>query len=84
MTDTPTLSGDQRKVIEALMNQDAAPADRTLDALRERTGIDRVSPILHELEAFDPPLVEHEVDEGLGTRFWWATNAAGDLIDAEG
>jgi hypothetical protein len=30
-----------------------------------------VSPILRELERFDPPLVGNDVDEGLGMKFWW-------------
>jgi hypothetical protein len=82
---TPTLSADQRNVLAALMGRDASPAQRTEAALRERTGL--VGPVLgrvlRELEAFDPPLVAHDVDATLGTRFWWATNAAGDVIDAE-
>jgi hypothetical protein len=77
------LSDDQRKVLDALMAKGAGPAQRTEAWLAERTWIGKVGSVLGELEAFDPPLVEHDVDEMLGTRVWQATLAAGDLLDAE-
>jgi hypothetical protein len=78
----PDLSDDQLKLLEDLMDNDEAPAERTAEALRERTGLTYVLPILRKLEEdFDPPLVAHDVDESLGTRMWWATPAAGDLLD---
>jgi hypothetical protein len=78
----PELSDDQRTVLAALMVQDATPADRTAEALRERTGLTHVLPVLRKLEEdFDPPLAAHDVDETSGTRLWWATPAAGDLLD---
>jgi hypothetical protein len=76
------LSDDQRTVLAALMVQDATPADRTAEALRERTGLTYVLPVLRKLEEdFDPPLAAYDLDETLGTRLWWATPAAGDLLD---
>jgi hypothetical protein len=78
----PDLSDDQLKLLEDLMDNDETPAERTAEALRERTGLTYVLPILRKLEEdFDPPLVAHDVDESLGTRMWWATPAAGDLLD---
>jgi hypothetical protein len=80
----PELTEEQRMVLDALMVQTASPAERTLDALRSRTRLDQVSPILRQLENdFDPPLVEHEIDEGLETRFWRATLAAAEVLDAQ-
>jgi hypothetical protein len=79
MTD---LTQDQRAVLDALIVQDATPAERTAEALREQTGLSYVLPILRKLEEdFDPPLAAQDVDESLGTRLWWATPAAGDLLD---
>jgi hypothetical protein len=77
----PDLSVDQRRVLEALMDKDATAAEKTDRALAERTGIARVVKVLVDLEAFDPPLVEHDVDSKLGVRVWWATPAAADLVD---
>jgi hypothetical protein len=79
----PELSDDQRRVLEALMAERAGPAQKTEAALAERTWIAKVGRVLGELEAFDPPLVEHDVDETFGTRIWQATPAAGELLDAE-
>jgi hypothetical protein len=79
----PALSDDQRKVLDALMAERAGPAQRTETWLAERTWIGKVGRVLGELEAFDPPLVEQDMDEMLGTRVWQATLAAGDLLDAE-
>ena len=79
----PDLTQDQRKVLKALMAKDATPADRTGSGLRARTLLGRLSPILSELEAFDTPLVENAEDATLEMRFWWATPAAGDLLDRE-
>jgi hypothetical protein len=79
MTD---LTEDQRKVLGYLMVLDATPAERTAEALRERTGLTYVLPVLRKLEEdFDPPLAAHDVDETSGTRLWWATPAAGDLLE---
>jgi hypothetical protein len=77
------LSDDQRKVLEALMNPNATAAERTEAALRKRTGIARVESVLIELEEFDPPLVESDVDATLGEPVWIATIAAGRLLDAD-
>jgi hypothetical protein len=80
----PDLTDDQRTVLAALIVQDATPADRTAEALREQTGLTHVLPVLRKLEEdFDPPLAAHDVDETSGTRLWWATPAAGDLLDGE-
>jgi hypothetical protein len=79
----PALSDDQRKVLDALMAERAGPAQRTETWLAERTWIGKVGRVLGELEAFDPPLVEHDVDEMLGTHVWQATLAAEDLLNAE-
>jgi hypothetical protein len=52
--------------------------------LRNRTSLAHHVPrILRELEDFDPPLVENDVDGGLGTRVWRATLAAGERLDPE-
>jgi hypothetical protein len=76
------LTDDQRTVLATLMVQDASPANRTADALRERTGLTYVLPVLRKLEEdYDPPLAAHDVDEMLGSRLWWATPAAADLLD---
>jgi hypothetical protein len=76
----PELSDDQRTVLAALMEPAVPAAERTEEALRNRTSLAHHVPrILRELEDFDPPLVENEVDEGLGARVWQATLAAGDL-----
>jgi hypothetical protein len=76
------LTEDQLKLLKDLMDKDATPADRTAKALRERTALPHVLPVLRKLEEdFDPPLVAHDVDETSGTRSWWATPAAGDLLD---
>jgi hypothetical protein len=80
----PDLTEDQRNVLDALMLVDATPAERTAEALCERTGLTYILPLLRKLEEdFDPPLAAHDVDETSGTRLWWATPAAGDLLDAE-
>jgi hypothetical protein len=76
----PEFTGDQRRVLEALMDKDATAGEKTDRALAERTGITRVVKLLVDLEAVDPPLVEHHVDSKLGVRVWWATPAAGDLL----
>ena len=78
----PTLSDDQQKVLAALMAERAGPAQRTEAALSERTWIGKVGCVLGELEAFEPPLVDHDVDAMLERRVWQATLAAGDLLDA--
>jgi hypothetical protein len=79
MTD---LSDTQLKLLKALMDKDATPAERTAEALIEGTGLTYVLPLLRKLEEdFDPPLVAHDLDETAGTRLWWATPAAGDLLD---
>jgi len=76
------LTRDQRTVLDALIVRDATPAERTAEALRELTGLAYVLPVLRKLEEdFDPPLVAHDLDETSGTRLWWATPAAGDLLD---
>jgi hypothetical protein len=78
----PDLTEDQRKVLGALIIQDATPAERTAEALREQTGLTHVLPVLRKLEEdFDPPLAAYDLDEAQGTRLWWATPAAGDLLD---
>jgi hypothetical protein len=78
------LTQDQRTVLDALIIQDAIPAERTAESLREQTGLFHVLPVLRKLEEdFDPPLAAHDVDQTSGTRLWWATPAAGDLLDAE-
>jgi hypothetical protein len=78
----PDLTEDQRTVLDTLMVHDATPAERTAEALREQTGLTYVLPILHKLEEdFDPPLAAHDLDDSSGTRLWWATPAAGDLLD---
>jgi hypothetical protein len=77
----PELADDQRKVLAALMAKRAGPAQRTQAALAERTWIGKVGLILGQLEEFDPPLVEHDVDEMWGTRCWSATEAGGELLE---
>jgi hypothetical protein len=78
----PELTENQRTVLDALIVLDANPDERTAEALCERTGLSYVLPILRKLEEdFDPPLAAHDVDEPSGTRLWWATPAAGDLLD---
>jgi len=79
----PTLSDDQQKVLAALMADRAGPAQRTEAALAERTWIAKVGRVLGELETFEPPLVQHDLDEMVDTRVWQATPAAGDLLDAQ-
>lgn len=80
-----TLTDDQRTVLEALMVEGATAAERTEDALRASTDLAHVGRILGELEhEFEEPLVEHEVDEAMGTRVWIATLAADDLLDPQG
>jgi hypothetical protein len=79
----PELSEDQRKVLEALMADRSGPAQKTEAALAERTWIGKVGRVLGELEAFDPPLVEHDMDETFGTWVWQATLAAGEVLDAD-
>jgi hypothetical protein len=76
------LTEDQRTLLDALMVLDASPAERTAEALGERTGLTYVLPVLRKLEEdFDPPLAAYDVDETLHTRVWWATPAAGDLLE---
>jgi hypothetical protein len=76
------LTDDQRTVLAALMEPAVSAAERTDEALRNRTSLAHHVPrILRELEDFDPPLVENDEDEALGTRVWQATLAAGDLLD---
>jgi hypothetical protein len=78
----PELSDDQRTVLAALMEPAVPAAERTEEALRNRTSLAHHVPrILRELEDFDPPLVESDLDEGLGTRVWIATIAAGERLD---
>jgi hypothetical protein len=77
----PELSDDERTVLAALMEPAVPAAERTEEALRNRTSLaHHVGRILDELEAFDPPLAENTVDEALGTRVWQATPAAGELL----
>jgi hypothetical protein len=81
----PDLTEDQRTVLAALMEPAVSAAERTDEALRNRTSLAHHVPrILRELEDFDPPLVENDEDEALGTRVWQATLAAGDLPDSDG
>jgi hypothetical protein len=68
-------------VLAALKVEGATADEKTDRALVQRTGIARVVKVLVDLEAFDPPLVEHDVDSKLGVRVWWATEAAGDLLE---
>jgi hypothetical protein len=78
------LTEDQLTVLKALMVSDPPVDDRTEAGLSHRTGlsIKDVGRLLRELDNnFDPPLVKSDVDETLHTRFWWATEAAGDLLD---
>jgi hypothetical protein len=76
----PTLTEDQRTVLAALMEPAVPAAERTDEALRNRTSLAHHVPrILRELEDLDPPLVENAVDEALGTRVWQATQAAAGL-----
>jgi hypothetical protein len=76
-----SLSDDQRRVLEALMDKDATADEKTDLALVQRTGIARVVKVLVDLEAFDPPLVGYDEDSKLGVRVWWATPAAADQLD---
>jgi hypothetical protein len=79
----PDLTEDQRTVLAALMEPAVPAAERTDEALRNRTSLAHHVPrILRELEGFDPPLVENDADEELGTRVWQATLAAGNVLDA--
>jgi hypothetical protein len=68
-------------VLDALKVEGTTDAEKTDRALAQRTGIARVVKVLVDLEAFDPPLVEWDVDSKLGVRVWWATPAAADLLD---
>jgi hypothetical protein len=81
------LTEDQLTVLKALMVSGPPGADRTEAGLSHRTGLSirDVGRLLRELDDdFDPPLVRSDVDETLGTRFWWATEAAGDLLEQLG
>jgi hypothetical protein len=78
----PRLNGGQRKVLEAL--PDVPATEKTEAALAYRTGIDRVVTVLHELERFEPPLVQFDVDSTLDTRIWWTTPAGDEVLDIEG
>jgi hypothetical protein len=81
----PKLSDDQRAVLAAVMEPAVPAAERTDEALRNRTSLAHHVPrILRELEDFDPPLVENEVDDALGARVWQGTPAAGGLLGREG
>jgi hypothetical protein len=78
----PDLTDDQRRVLAAVMEPGVPAAQRSEEALQERTGLaHHVARVLGELEGFDPPLVENDVNEALGTRVWRGTLAAGDLLD---
>jgi hypothetical protein len=80
----PDLTEDQRTVLAAVMEPAVSAAERTEAALQERTGLaHHVGRILGELEDFDPPLVENELDESLGTRVWQGTPAAAELLHRE-
>jgi hypothetical protein len=71
-------------VLAALMEPAVPAAERTEEALRNRTSLaHHVGRILGELEDFDPPLVESAQDEALGTRVWQATPAAAHLLGRE-
>jgi hypothetical protein len=81
----PELSDDQRSVLAALMEPAVPAAERSEEALRNRTSLAHHVPrILGELEAFDPPLVEQDLDSELGTQVWQATAAADDLLGRGG
>jgi hypothetical protein len=76
------LTEDQLTVLKALMVSDPPGEDRTEAGLSHRTGLPNVGRLLRELDDdFDPPLVRSDVDETLGTRFWWLTEAAGELLE---
>jgi len=51
-------------------------------ALTERTSMSgqRLSTVLRALEHREPPLVAKDIDAGLGTQFWWATQEAAEII----
>jgi hypothetical protein len=77
----PNLTDDERTVLAALMEPAVPAAERSEEALQERTGLaHHVARILRELEDSDPQLVENDVDESLGTRVWQATPAADHLL----
>ena len=79
------LSNDQRTVLAAVMEPAVPAAERTDEALRNRTSLAHHVPrILRELEGFDPPLIENDLDVNLGTQVWQATPAACDLLDRKG
>jgi hypothetical protein len=81
----PDLTDDQRSVLAAVMEPAVPAAERTEEALRERTHLaHHTGRILRELEDFEPPLVENGEDDALGTRVWQGTQAAGDLLHREG
>jgi hypothetical protein len=81
----PELSNDQRTVLAAVMEPAVPSAERTDEALRNRTSLAHHVPrILRELEAFHPPLVQNDLDVKLGTQVWQATPAAADLLDRKG
>jgi hypothetical protein len=59
---------------------DGPYVDNTEVALRRQAGIEALGRVLRDLEAFEPHLVENDIDATLGTRMWPATNAGGDAL----
>jgi hypothetical protein len=78
------LSDDERRVLEALMRQDAMVHDKTLEQLASATGLETsdTQRVLGELHQRSPPLALPMIDEWLGERFWISTPYAPEAIEA--
>lgn len=74
------LTHVERQVLRALVEA-TAPADQTVEALVERTGLGEpsVRTALVKLEA--EGAVDSVTDLGLGAEFWIALDAAADRLD---
>jgi hypothetical protein len=72
-----TLSTEQCEILGALLDEDAAPPDRTTDLLARRVDMSRrqVASRLEELQSRSPPLVRQVVDEAWHVKSWEPTGA---------
>lgn len=75
------LTQVERRVLRALMDPEARPADQTVEAIVERTKLDEadVRTALVKLEA--EGAVHPYVDLGLGAEFWMALDEAAERLE---
>jgi hypothetical protein len=66
--------GVARRILSAIMDPDATPADQTVEAIAGKVEISNADVLatLRGLAELDPPAVHRERDSGLDIEFWFA------------